>query len=99
MASVHYSVGATAYAVAITDADTEYEFDFPEGVKAVRIQARDTTDIRLAFVTGKVATPTDPYHTIKGGNPAFFDRLYFNKNKLYLAAGAGSKVVEILCFT
>lgn len=97
--NVAYSESAQAYVVDLTNSDQEYEFELPAGTKAVRIQMRDTTDLRFAFASGKVAGSTDPYHTLKGGNPLFLDKLYFNGNTLYLAAGGGSKVVEVLCLT
>lgn len=51
----------------LTTANTEYEVTLDKGTKFFSIQARTAVDVRMAFVTGKVATPTAPYFTIKSG--------------------------------
>jgi hypothetical protein len=99
MANVDHSESAEAFEVALATTNTEYSFTFPAGCKRFRLQCRDATDVRVAFLTGKVAGSTSPYHTVKSGAVWEVDKLYFNKNVMYLAASGGSKVVEVLCFT
>ena len=50
----------------LTDADTQYSVTL-EDVAGFSIQCRTAVDTRVAVVTGKVATPTDPYFTLKSG--------------------------------
>jgi hypothetical protein len=52
------------YNVTLTSADTEYSQALPAGCKRFSVSIRDgvgTNNFRIAFVTGKVATPTAPY--------------------------------------
>lgn len=84
------------YTITVTSQDTEYSQAITGQVKAIRVQCRDATDIRVAFQTGKVATPTDPYHTVKSGTVLYMDRLFWNNPTIYVAAGSGSKKVEVL---
>ena len=89
------SLNAVDYQIAITTQDTEYPLALPEGVQAIEIQCRDTTDIRASFTQGKVAGSAAPYQTIKGGNRYVKENLYLNYHTLYVAAASGSKVVEV----
>lgn len=93
--NVQYAESCVDYQVAITDANTEYPLVLPDQVKAIEIQCRDSTDIRASFTTGKVASSVSPFQTIKGGARYVKEHLYLNKHTLYLAAGSGSKVVEV----
>lgn len=99
MANAQYAETAVAYEVSLATTNTEYSFQFPAGTKRFRMQCRDGTDVRIAFVTGKVATPTSPYHVLKSGHVMDESSLWFGGVTMYLAATGGSKVVEILCFT
>lgn len=93
--NVQYSENATDYQVAITSQDTEYSLAIPDGAKAIEIQCRDSTDIRVAFEAGKVASSISPFQTIKGGARYVKEHLYLNQQTLYLAAPSGSKIVEV----
>jgi hypothetical protein len=95
MAGIDASKNPAVSNVAITDANTEYPLALPEGCTRLRFQCRDGTDIRYAFETGKVAGSVSPYMTLKSGQVYDSARLFLNKNTLYLAAGSGSKVVEV----
>ena len=80
----------------LTDADTEYSVDV-SGYQYFTVQCRTSVDVRFAFVTGKVATPTAPYMTLKA------DSSYSSPEKIallssktiFLASGTGGAVVEI----
>lgn len=95
MAGIDYADTVTDYQIAIASQDTEYPLAIPGGAKAIEIQCRDSTDIRCSFVTGKVATSASPFQTIKGGARYVKEHLYLNQQTLYVAAAAGSKVVEV----
>lgn len=53
--------------VPLTSADTEYKQAVSINTKHFSIQCRTAFDVRYAFTTGKVASPTAPYATIKSG--------------------------------
>ena len=54
--------------VTLTSADTEYSQALPIGTKYFSMQCRTAFDVRYAFLTGRVATPTAPYATVKVGD-------------------------------
>lgn len=93
----------------LTNANTEYSYEFPADVKGYSIQPRAAVDVRMAYVTGKVATPTDPYATVKGSlgqafgtpnaiepQPAIADQATAAGHKIYLASSTAGAVVEIV---
>lgn len=85
-------------AVALTDADTEYSFSFPNGTKGYTISIRggvDTDTFRLAWATGKVATPTEPYRSYPQNVEVFDSNLNLEYQTLYIASSAASKVAQI----
>ena len=89
----------TIYNKTLTLANTEYSQVLPDHTKKLTFQCRTAFDIRFAFVTGKVATPTAPYMTIKA-NGAYDEKdLDLVGKTLYLACGNAAKVVEILVYT
>jgi|SRR3990167_6734694 len=59
--------------------DTEYSTTLPAGWRRFSFQCRQSVDVRMAFETGKVATPTNPYGTMKS------DTSYKNSKRLYEA--------------
>lgn len=85
----------------LTDANTEYSVALPAGCRYFRMQCRTAADVRYAFETGKVATPTAPYNTMKSGT------VYQTPEKfmaspgltLYLAGGGAGLVVEIVTWS
>jgi hypothetical protein len=82
----------TCFNVTLTNADTEYSQTLTD-CKMVEFQARTSVDIRFAFVTGKVATPTAPYMTLKAGQWYYYEG---KPTTLYLASSTGGTVVEVL---
>ena len=87
------------YNVTITNLDTEYSQALPASTKAFTMQCRTDYDVRFAYVTGKVATPTAPYMTLKSGQNYFEDRLNLTSKTIYLACGTANQVMEIVCYT
>jgi len=86
---------ATKYAVTMTNANTEYSQALPANTKKFRIHLRDWTGFRLAYETGKVATPTDPYETIPDGAEKYEEELNLASHTLYFASAAAGKTAEI----
>jgi hypothetical protein len=82
----------------ITTADTEYSKELPAGTCKFQIRLQDGTAFRLAFVTGKVATPTPPYLSVPAGHS--YEEICDSRRMvtLYFAAPAGTKVAEISCW-
>lgn len=87
------------YNVTMTLADTEYDQALPANTKKYTIQTRDGTAFRMAFVTGKVAGPTEPYLSI--GTDGFHHEDSINPASLtlYFACGDAGKVAEILAWS
>jgi len=89
----------TLYNITLTIANTEYSQALPANTKKFTVQIRDGTSFRLAFVTGKVATPTEPYLSI-GANSAYWeDNIQPSTLTLYLACGSADKTAEIVCWS
>lgn len=95
MANAEYVESAVDTTVALTTHDTEYSLTLPGQVKCIEIQAREASDIRMAFETGKVAGSTDPYMTIKSGTRYVKDFAWIGKTTLYFACAADTKNVEV----
>jgi len=89
----------TIYNIAITSADAEYSQAIPEGTKRFRAVLADGTAFRLAWVAGKVATPTAPYWTQPANIPYVEESgLFTVVTPLYFACGTGTKVMQIECW-
>lgn len=90
----------TSYNVTLAVINTEYSQTMPANCRGFEFQARTAADIRFAFVTGKVAGPVAPYHTLKSGS--YFWSFDLNQgaspSTLYLASSAAGTVVEIIAW-
>jgi len=87
------------YNVTLANADTEYSQGLPAGTKALEFWARESVDIRFAFTSGKVATPTAPYFTLKSGTTYYKESLNLSGKTLYLASSTAGTNVEIIAWT
>ena len=83
------------YLITITTQDTEYSQVIPYAVKAIEIDTVDGTAVRTSFETGKVATPTPPYITVRANTTYRMIDLYLNKPTLYVACASGTKVAQV----
>lgn len=87
----------TLQTVTLTNADTEYSITIPSGTKRFSMQPRQNVDVRFAFESGKVATPTEPYATMKGGAPYTETNLDLQSDlTIYFASSTAGTVVEII---
>lgn len=80
-------------------ADTEYSVSIPDSVNKLSVQCRTSAAIRFAFTTGKVATPTEPYVTIKADSAVEIKidrRGPLTSLTLYLASPSAGVVAEVL---
>lgn len=94
-------VDATAsyvYNTTMTSANTEYSQALPANTKKFTVKLRDGTSFRLAFVTGKVATPTEPYLTINDGFGYSEDNVNLTSITLYFASAVAAKTAEIVAW-
>lgn len=55
--------------------DQEFSIVLPERTREFTMQPRDSSTVRFAFVTGKVAGPTEPFATMKSGGPFAVERI------------------------
>ena len=95
-------VNPTIYNVTMTLADTEYSQQLSQYTKKFLIHTRDESEFRLAFETLHVATPTEPYLTVRAGSRYFEDGLFLRVQTtdwggiLYFASASAGKVIEIV---
>lgn len=94
--TVSGAASATIYNVTCTLADTEYSQALGNDVKWVTMQPRTNVDVRFAFETGMVATPTAPYGTMKVGAP--FGGPGPNGGTVYVGSATAGTVVEIVVY-
>ncbi len=87
------------YNKTMTLADTEYSQALPANTKKYTIQTRDGTAFRMAFVTGKVAAPTEPYFSIGADGFHHEDLIEPASLTLYFACDEAAKVAEILAWS
>lgn len=85
----------TLYNITLTVADTEYSQLLPSSTRELRFRCRTLYDVRFAWVTGKVATPTAPYLTLPAGSDYFSDDRDLTGKTLYLASSEAGVVVEV----
>ena len=90
---------STIYNITMTTADTEYSQALPANTKAITIQCQADYAVRFAFETGKVATPTTPYGTVKAGMVYYEVGLNLASTTIYVACGTAGQVAEIICWS
>lgn len=86
----------TTYNVDLTVINTEYSQALPASTRAIDIKNRNLNQIRFAFETGKVATPTAPYNTLEGGERIELSDLSLTSKTIYVAGTVAADVVEII---
>lgn len=91
----------TVYNVTLTNADTEYSQALPANCRGFEFQARTEALVRYAFVTGKVATPTAPWLTLKAGDAYASPPINqaASPSTLYLASPVAGTIVEITAWS
>jgi hypothetical protein len=87
--------------VTLTNQNTEYEAQLPEGTTRFAVQARAAVDVKLSFAKGESGSE---YWTVKAA-PArplivkdVLGKTGGDGRKLYLQSGTAGAVVEILCW-
>ena len=101
--TIHRDVTSTPtiYNVTLTDANTEYSQDLPANCRFFEFQCRTAFAVRYAYVTGKVATPTAPYMTLKSGGSYYTPVISqgASPSTVYFASAQAGVVVEITAWT
>jgi len=87
------------YNVTMTSADTEYSQALPSNCLGFMVQTQDGTAFRLAYVTGKVATPTAPYLTVAASSVYYETAIKLATGTLYFACASSGKIVEIVAWS
>ena len=90
---------STVYNTTLTNANTEYSQLLPANTREFRFMCRTLFDVRYAFVTGKVATPTTPYLTLPAGMEYSSDNDNFTSTTLYFASGTSGVILELEVWT
>jgi len=85
----------TVYNITLTLANTEYSQALPANTKELRFRCRTLYDVRFAWATGKVATPTAPYLTLGAGMDYFSDNNDLSSQTLYFASSTAAVVIEL----
>lgn len=88
----------TTYNVTLTNPDTEYSQNIPSGCRAIAFRCRQFLEIRFEWNTGRVATPTPPYQTLRAGGEYWKDNINADLT-LFLASSDPGVVVEIESWT
>ena len=83
------------YNVTLTTANTEYSQALPANCRKVVFRCRTAFDVRYAWVTGKVATPTAPYQTLRASAEYAIDGIKLAAGTVYLASATAAVVVEM----
>lgn len=86
---------STVYNTTLTNANTEYSQALPTNTREFRFICRTLFDVRYAFITGKVATPTAPYLTLPAGMEYSSDNDNFASTTIYFASATAGVIVEL----
>ena len=88
------------YNTTLTSANTEYSQALPAMTRYISVQNRSSNPLRISFTTGKVATPTAPFWTIKAG-AAYNSPVDIKATglTLYMASPNAGDIAEIEAWT
>lgn len=77
----------------ITDADTEYSYELPEGTKRFSIKLRDLGhELKVCFVSGEDTN----YINVSSGKSYSENNIKGSKNTLYFKSPSVSQTAEII---
>ncbi|NLX13659.1 MAG: hypothetical protein GXY44_08410 [Phycisphaerales bacterium] len=91
----------TIYNISLASPNTEYSQALPDDCAGVEFWSRNGYPVRFAFETGKVATPTPPYLTLRAN--AFYESpgmINLSSSTLYFAtAGSAGDIIEMIVWS
>lgn len=97
--SQNFSVTPDVQNLTMTEADTQYSLDLPAGTITFGFHTRDGSAVRFAYVSGKVATPTAPFATVRtDGSYNFPAGVRPGFTTIYFASDSSGKVVELVSY-
>lgn len=85
----------TLNTVDVVAADTEYAYVMTGEVTSFTVECRQSSIVRYAFVTGKVAASTEPYLTLKSGVAHDWSGISWTNPTIYVASTTAGVSVEI----
>ena len=85
----------TEYNLTLTNANTEYSQALPANARKIIFRCRTAYDVRYAWVTDKVATPTAPYQTLRASAEYAVDGIKLASGTIYLASATAGAIIEI----
>lgn len=100
--SANQNIPATTeaeYNITCTNVNTEYSQALPANTRSFEFQNRSGNALRWSFTTGKVATPTAPYNTLKAGGVEFKEGVNLTSKTLYFASATAGDIVELVVYT
>ena len=83
------------YNVTLTNANTEYSQTLPANCRKLILRCRTADTVRYAWTTGKVATPTAPYQTLRASAEYALDGIKVASGVIYLASATAGVVIEM----
>lgn len=86
---------ATLFHLVGASGSVEYSQALPDNCRRLSVQCQQDAITRYAWVTGKVATPTAPYWTLKAADTYLNDQLKLVSQTLYLGAATHTLTWEI----
>lgn len=86
--------------VTMTSADTEYSYTFPDDTKKISLEiGAGGSAFRVAWVTGKVAAPTQPYIAVPTNEKFARDNLTLVGKTIYFACEVAAQMMIIESYT
>ena len=85
----------TEYNVTLTAANTEYSQALPANARKLIFRCRTADTVRYAWATGKVATPTAPYQTLRASAEYALDGIKVASGAIYFASATAGVVMEM----
>lgn len=86
--------------VIMTNADEEYEYTFPDDTKKLSLEiGAGGADFRVAWETGKVATPTQPYIAVPMDEKFARDNVNLVGKTIYFASNVSAQMMIIESYT
>ncbi len=82
--------------VELKEANKEYAWQIPQGIKRFSLKVRDGTSIRISTQKGMVAGKNEPYFIMPTGASWVEEDLHTVEEKfIYMASPVANKIVEI----
>ena len=87
------------YNIPLTVANTEYSQVLPANIRKLTFRCRTPDVVRYAWATGKVATPTAPYQTLRASAEYALDGIKVASGAIYFASATAGVVMEMECWS